>query len=267
MPYAKRNGKSKKSTYTRPKRAAVPYKYKSALTKIVSSQMRKSIETKWAVNIQQPRPIPCFMGINQTQNVVSIIPRISQGDRSDQRNGRKIQPKALIVKGFVSMDMSQTNADDYDRLGIRLYVLRAREYVSVANAQANILTATQNWSTEMMTDGALVAPWVGARTDWNLRPNPGVVNVLASRSFFLTRPRMLSNAGERYSGNSIKYFKIKVPLPKGLTFEDSQANLPLGFAPLLCVGGVLLNGTVPNQTVPVLAMTFSSTSTLYYEDA
>lgn len=266
MPYRK-NGKSKKTSFSKPKKSKVPYKYKSALKTIVSKAIHKANETKWAVNVHQPRTIPVFMGINQTQNILSVIPRIAQGTRSDERNGRKISPKALIVKGFVSMDLSQTNADDYDRLGIRIYVLRAKEYGSVANAQADILTATQNWTTEMMTDGALVAPWVGARTDWNLKPNPGVVTVLASRSFFLTRPRMLSNAGERYSGNSIKYFKIKVPLPKGLNYEDSQANLPLGFAPLLCCGGVLLNGQVPSQTVPVLAITLSTTSTLYYEDS
>lgn len=264
----KSRGYSRKRVgFSHPKRSKLPYKYKRAFKTAVSKAISSRVETKWAVNIHQPRQIPVFIGQNQAQNVLSIIPRIPQGVRSDERIGRKIHPKSLVVKGFVSMDMSQTNADDYDRLGIRIYVLRAKQYGNVADAQLDIMTQTNNWTTEMMTDGALVAPWIGARTDWNLRPNPGVVNVLATRSFFLTRPRMLSNAGGRYSGNSIKFFKIKVPCPKGFTYEDTQANLPLGFAPMICVGGVLLNGTVPSTVSPVLAMYLSTTSTLYYEDA
>lgn len=273
MPYAKKSYRRraytrKRVTFARPKRRAVPAKYKSALKTIVSKAISRRAENKWAVVINPPTACPVFIGNNQIANVLPILPRIPQGTSADNRIGRAIQPKYLVCKGFVSLDMSQTNADDYDRLGIRIYALEARKFGLVSDALADISSNPgANWTSTMMTDGSLTAPWLGVRTDWNLVPNPGAVKILASRSFFLTRPRMFSNAGERYSGNSIKFFKIRVPCPKNMVYSTPLDTTPRGFAPMLCVGGILLNGTTPVVSPAVLPMTLSMTSTLYFEDA
>ncbi len=269
-PYRRRTYTRKRATFTRPRRRAVPAKYKSAIKTVVARAISRRAENKWAVLINPPTAIPVYIGNNQIDNVVPILPRLPQGTSADNRIGRQIQPKYFVVKGFVSMDMSQTNADDYDRLGICVYVLQPRKFGLVSDALSDISgNPGANWTSSMMTDGSLTAPWAGLRTDWNLVPNPGAVKVMASRRFFLTRPRMFSNAGERYSGNSVKFFKIRVPCPKHLTFSTPLDTTPRGYAPLLCCGGILLNGATPAPppAPPVLAMTLSVTSTLYYEDA
>lgn len=273
--YAKRSYKRRtyyrrRATFSRPKRRAVPIKYKKSLKTIVHKAISHRSENKWAVMINPPTDIPVYIGNNQIANVVPILPRIPQGTSADNRIGRKIQPKYFIVKGFVSMDMSQTDADDYDRLGVWVVVCQPRKFGLVSDALSDITNNPgANWTTSMMTDGSLTAPWAGLRTDWNLNLNPGAMKFYVQRKFFLTRPRMMSNAGERYAGNSVKYFKMRVPVPKGLNFSTPLDTTPRGYAPLLCCGAVLLNGAapVPPPAAPVTAMTLSAVSTLYYEDS
>lgn len=66
------------------------------------------------------------------------------------------------------------------------------------------------------------------------------------------------------NGQQCKTFKFWVPVPKVLEYNDGD-QFPQNYAPFICFGYAIGDGTVPTDAY--LGVTYDWTSTLYYEDA
>lgn len=283
MPYVRRNYKPrargrgyKRKPYTARRNAKMPVKYRKAISTIVDRRIHRNIENKYAAFEQRPTQIPAYIGSIQGANLTRIIPSIPLGVNANARTGRKITPKYLEIKGWVTLDMNDTN-QDYDRVVVRMMLVTPKQYPLYPDALQQITSAPGvNWTNQMMDYGTSVDGYIGTLSALQARPNVSVVKVHAQRFMTLTRPRfydapLVGSDAFRYSGNSTKFFKIKVRLPKVFHYRTITGNdlYPMNFDPVLCTGYSLLNGAtpgIPDPTAPT-PVTLSYTARFSYEDA
>lgn len=283
MPYYSARGR--KSTYrrgarrgtrafTRPARKKVPYKYKTAIKRTVASIVAKGRENKYAAHVQRPTTIPAVIGTNQFVNVMRVIPKISQGiGQYANRVGNKISPKYLEIRGWCTLDMTDSNKD-YDRVAVRIMVGFPKQYPLYVNA-ADAITASplDNWTYRFMDSGTGPSSFAGDLSSFQRPINHDVWTSKAERRFTLMRPRiwdapLTGDDFARSTAGSFKFFKIRIKVPAVLNYAQSSDTTPKNFSPTLLAGYTLLNGSVPGDpsTAPK-QVTISYTARLSYEDA
>lgn len=274
--FAARSRFARKRAYTRPPAKKVSFRYRKALTKIVDKRIHRNVENKYAAFEQRPTNIPAYIGSIQATNLTQVVPPIALGVNGNARVGRKVTPRYLEIKGWVTLDMNDT-AQDYDRVAVRLMLVTPKQFPLYPDAIQQISSSPGvNWTDQMMDYGTSVGPYLGTLGALQSRCNKGVVTVHAQRFLTLSRPRfydapLTGSDSFRYSGNSTRFFKIKVRCPKVFKYKTITENdlYPQNFNPVLCTGYSLLNGAtpgIPDPTAP-RPVTLSYTSRLVYEDA
>jgi len=281
MPYGRYR---KKSTYRRsvrrpgrafirPARKKIPYQYKRSLKVAVNRAISRRTENKFAAWEQRPVQVTAGIGPNVLtgNNFLRVMPPISQGPAMfNERIGNKVFPKSCTISGFVSLDNTDEN-HDYDRIGVRLMLVTVKRFPTHDLAWENITANPQtNWSWELMDSAVGVEPFGASLMDFQLPVNRRVVTLHAERKFVLTRPRLLGTGQgtvARDGHYGIKYFKMKVPLPKALVYDQGGQHTPSNAGPLLLVGYSLLNGALPPAQPLNHFLTCSFVTRLSYEDA
>ena len=284
MPYARRRyaasrgrGRvARRKPFTARRTSKVPVRYRKAITSAVSKQIHLNAENKYAAYIQRPTQIKPVIGDIQAVNLFRVVPAIPKGTDVNERVGNKVTPRWLSIRGYVQLDMNGLDAD-YDRLQVRMILGFPKRYPLYPTAVQQITSAPGvNWTNILMDFGTGMSKFAGTLDSLQAPVNRGAFTVKAQKYIRLTRPRfydaaLVGSDSFRYSGNSVKFFHIKVKCPKTFVYESVANNdlYPTNFDPVLCVGYTLLNGQTPpapDQTAPA-PLTVSFTSRLHYEDA
>lgn len=273
---AYRGRRTRRGGYTARRTAAMPAKYRKALSTIVDKRIHRNIETKYAAQDQRPTTIPAVIGDIQALNLMRVIPPIALGVNSNARVGRKIAPRWLEIKGWVQHDMAAVEAD-YDRVCVRLAVVTPKQYPLHPDAVQQISSAPGvNWTNQLMDYGNVVSEFNGTLSALQAPFNKGVVRVHGQRYLTLTRPRfydaaLVGSDSFRYSGNSVRFFKMRIRCPKNLIYRSITGNdlYPMNFDPTFVCGYTLLNGATPGSPGPTAPkqVTVSYTARFRYEDA
>lgn len=281
MPYVRRNYRKKYTggnrrtggrAFTRPATKKVPYKYKKSLKVAISKEISRRQENKFAAWESRPLNVCAGIGPSVTtgNNFLQILPPIPQGVSGIARIGNKINPKYCSIAGFVSLDNTNQNGD-YDRIAVRIMCLTPKDYPTFPQALQNITDLpNDNWSWRLLDTGVGAEPFSGSVNDWQMPVNRRTVTLHAERKFVLTRPRLLGTGQGTVSRNGmdgVKFFKMKVPLPKTLVYGIGTFDYPSNAGPVFVIGYSLINGALPPVAPNNAFLTCSFTTRLSYEDA
>ena len=248
----------------------------AAVTAIVKRELHLNTENKFASNTLLPTQIPAAIGINTTAgNIFPIMPSIFRGTEPDQRVGSKITPVSLIIKGYLTLDLNDLD-HDYDRVCIRLIAGFAKRYPSSVDALAEIQDhPNNNWTNKLVKLGSSDQAFDGTLGALQAPVNRAVFTVKAQKFISMSRPRfydaaLVGSDGFRESVHSTRFFTLKIKCPKTIKFDvDGNAAYPNNFAPVLCAGYALMNGSnpgYPSEVSPKPVM-ISYTTRFVYEDA
>lgn len=197
-------------------------------------------------------------------DMVPIIPAINQGDESYQRQGDKIRPVKLNIKGLISMD--RTYASDNKVLLVRVVCFTPKAAKSAAVATP--LNST--WANELLrlnfSGGPEVGPFTGDQTELMFPINRDAFIVHYDKTF-----RIACSAGadpslgavEENPSSYVRWSKT-IKLPKTLTY-DAGVNFPNNACPQYALGYSYADGTSPDSITTRLVT--NTVSRLYYKDA
>lgn len=268
-----RNTGKKMKIKAKPKPAKPPAKN---IQEYVKKEIHKNIENKDIAKIQAPTQIPAVIGTSQSENVFRFFPRISRGTDKHSRIGDKISPRFCQIKGYVTLDLNDVSEQDYDRVAVRIIAGFPKRYPLAGEALDDIANEPlANWTNYLMNYGTVMESYDGTLRSVQAPVNRKEFTVKGQRTIFLSRPRfydapLVGNDSFRYSGNSVKFFSMKIKCPKTINYYDeNDSTNSTTFEPVLLAGYSLLNGATPAAPGPAAPkpVTISFTTRLVYEDA
>jgi len=237
----------------------------TAVRKIAKAVVRKEAETKY---VSLTQDLSFNSTISSASECYRLMPDIPQGTDDFQRIGDKVSGRYLYVKGHVQYNAAFINTPRVDNYvppsTIRLLILSQKNVK--ANAQISTLADTSQLLKDNVATGVARA-YVGAMTD-NLAPiNKDLFKVHLDRKIKMKAIYQTSdNTGTGgWVGLPTYYFSVRIKMPKTLYFDATNGNSPNNFAPFLCMGSVLEDGSSPFSIQTPYRLTFLSTA--YYDDA
>lgn len=195
-------------------------------------------------------------------DMVPIIPAINQGDESYQRQGDKIRPVKLTLKGLISMD--RTYASDNKVLLVRVVCFTPK-----AARSAQVATPLNStWASELLrlnfSGGPETGPFTGVQTELMFPINRDAFTVHYDKVFRIACSRGADEQANEENPASYVRWSKNIKLPKTLTY-DAGVNAPNNACPQYALGYAYADGTGPDSiTTRIIANTVSR---LYYKDA
>lgn len=236
---------------------------RKAVAKVAKAVLSKNVETK---HVGQNVINAAFnQTISSASEMYRVLPDVTEGTAGHQRDGDKIRPKYLIVKGHIQIDDSYK--DTYlPPTTLRVMILTQRNIKSSADlSRADYAHLLKD---NVGTDVA--RPYGGGIFD-NLAPiNKDLFTVLMDRKFKM-REHMAAALGTTGVPISVQgtqrtiSFVKKIKCPSTLHFDDGNGNTPNNFAPFFCMGAVSDdNSGAISLSTPYRATVLSE---LYFTDA
>lgn len=187
-----------------------------------------------------------------------IVQQISAGVQQWEREGSRIKPKSLVVRGVVGQKIDYP---DTQALYVRIVIAQQKTVRSVANY--NDLDP-QHLLKANLPGGPQELPFSGNQNELNYPINRDLFRVYMDKIILLT-PTESAAAGDPRQGSTKRWsYKFK-KLPATLTFDQGGGDLCNNFAPFVALGYAYANGTAPDTvTTRVVHSVFSQ---LTFEDA
>lgn len=226
----------------------------NAVKAIVKRTLDRDTEDKkvgWTIDVNQHN------SAISTADMYPCIQLINTGDASYQREGARIKPKSLVIRGTVGVVNTANQADNrplYARI-----IIAAQKDVKVStqtNTQGDALRLLRS-----ATPGSDQLQFTGSLIQLNYPVNDLKFRVFMDKVVKLTP---VTDASVETRGTQIYRFVKKVPCPKYLTFDAGNGDSPNNFAPFYALGYAYQDGSAPDV---VATRIFSSVSSiLTFED-
>lgn len=192
----------------------------------------------------------------------SVLPEIANGDASCQREGDRVQPRWLGVRGTIAVKYDKN--DRTDTINARVMIVRIKqsdkntESLAAFAANANKLLRTN------FALGNTVAGYTGAVLNNEYPINTDLFRVLYDKVFTLAPATYVAGQQQPSNFGSVVHFSTKLPLPVGLSYDDTD-NQAQNYAPIILVGYCYPDGRplVPDEQMLIA----DAYSRLIYEDA
>lgn len=206
------------------------------MTSIVKKQLDRNTEDKkigWTVDFAQHNS-----GIS-TADMYPIVQLISQGDNSYNREGARISPKSLIVRGTVSL-VNVTGQPDNTPLYVRL-IMASQKDVKVST-QTNLQCDSLHLLRPALPGSDQIA-FTGTLLNLNYP-----VNDLKFRTYMdkVVKLTPVTDGSKETRGTQSYRFVKRIPCPKYMTFDTGNGDAVNNFAPFFCVGYCYQDGTPPD---------------------
>lgn len=246
----------KKKTTTKPRRRVrvMPHQIKEEVTRVVKRQVGRTMENKkigWTIDVAQHN------SAISTADCYPVLQLIPKGDYSYNRDGDRIKPKSLIVRGVVSL-VNTANQPNNTPIFARI-VIAAQKDVKVATS-----TNTQCDAAHLLrpaTPGADQLQFTGQLLQLNYPVNDLKFRVYMDKVVKLTP---VTTASLETRGTQSYRFYKRIPCPASLTFDAGNLDSPNNFAPFYALGYAYQDGTSPDV---LSTRIFSSVSSiLTFED-
>lgn len=238
-----------------------------ALKKLVKKMISGTEEVKLA-NFDVAYRAPIFgTGFNNNlgsgnygyTSALTIVPPVAIGTTNGQRIGNKIVPKSCYIRGVVRAlpitSTGGTNAWPNEPFYIRIVV-----YKTKLNMDTNI-------NDTILDNGAGSEPFDGTLETLLLPYNKNKYIIGATRQYKLQAPPGTSGTLTNNNIGSLpvaKLFKIKLPIPKHLSYVDTNPD-PSNCRWYLAAGIVNVSGNLASNLDVRANLTVESM--LYYTDA
>lgn len=191
-----------------------------------------------------------------------IISEIAMGNDSFNRDGDRVAPKSLVVKGTIALNGSSiTGGYTKVPLNVRVMILSAKDI----KVGSQILSGAVD-TNDLLEPNIAVANEVdysGSTVNALFPVNRDAFRVYYDKTFTLcgSEPEGVE-AITKYSVNWSYRFKS---LPSSLTFDNGNGDWPNNFAPFLAIGYSFPDGSSPDTLSRRLVST--AYSKLVFEDA
>lgn len=235
------------------------------MVRVARAAVKSAAETKF---VSRTQDLSFNSTISSASECYPLMPPIPQGVDDYQRIGDKVSGRYLYIKGHVQYNAAFINTPRVDNYvppsTIRLLILSQKNIR--ANAQVASLADVGNLLKDNVSTGVARA-YVGAMTD-NLAPiNKDLFRVHMDRKVKMNAIYQSSDTTGTggWVGLKTYYFTARIKLPKTLYFDATNGDNPNNFAPFMCLGSVLEDGSSPFSIQTPYRVTFLSTA--YFDDA
>lgn len=241
-----------------------------AIQKVVKGTQETKFITDYPYNTQTTSDlyasVPFSSGITSTNELYSLIPRVIVGSDDHQRIGNQIAPVSLTNTTTVYLPYTQVNTSM--SVFVDVYYLTSKQ-VKADNLVANIPTAfllNAGDGTNVPYDGtAQTADFPVNRAAFTLIKHKRVKLQLCKGD-----PNTVVSGSANPPVDSTCYYearwKLKIPLPKKLTYMNENVNYPSNALPFMCLGFHAIDAN--GDTAPIASRIFCrSQSQMYYKDA
>lgn len=187
------------------------------------------------------------------------------GGTAQQRQGDRITPKSLVVRGVVALDNEDMNTsqDIYVRV-----VIASQKNIKVGSAITGGVDASRLLRPAIA--GSPEQPFNGNTQELTYPINKELFRVYMDKTFKLTSAQVQSGvvgfgSVEANAGYSRRWGYRFKSLPSALTYDDGNGDWANNFAPFVAIGYAFSDCTPPDTiTTRIKSNTFSL---LEYEDA
>lgn len=242
--------------------AKLPKSVAKAVKNIVSKQVETKFVTYTPVN-----------NVSHNSTITGgdfyrVLPHVFQGATEFQRNGDKIKPLSLTVKGHVAINRDRI--DDTRAIMVRVLILQMK-------SAHNYSAAGPLWATSGTGYGALLKqndesgveniPFSGNANELYLPVNRDMFDVLGERFIKLSQIAQSGTAVEAAPVNTIaKNFNIKIKhVPSTITYTAGGQTEPTNYAPFMCFGYSYMDGHPPD-TGAFVGLEVNAQAHLYFKD-
>jgi len=186
-----------------------------------------------------------------------VIQQIAVGANEWEREGNRIKPKSLVVRGVLSQKVGYP---DTQAVYVRVVIAQQKTVRSVSNY--NNLDP-QHLLKSNYGPGPQELPFSGNHIELNYPINRDLFRVYMDKIILLTPTDTLT--GEPHVGSTKRWSYRFKQLPSSLTFDQGGGDYPNNFAPFCAIGYAYANGTAPDSVST--RVTHSVFSQLSFEDA
>nr|WAE42324.1 MAG: capsid protein [Cressdnaviricota sp.] len=259
--------KHKKSTSKKPTRTAMAHSLTKTQKAEVTALVKGREQTKMTVQ-QVIDPGTYFsQGITSAGELYSLLPKMYEGVEEGTMSGARIMPISLTVDFAVGLYYAVSNSFD---ITAHLYCLtnnNIKSYNQIGSVTTNFLR-----DPTVASPGA-VTGFTGGLQNSLLPVDTRAFKILAHKKIRLRKGTGTSNEGGSGTGvvtpgTPIKYFRVKVKLPKVLKYEQTTSNTiedyPTNFNPFWCLGWVYNDDSAVDNHTPVFVQ---AVATLKYKNA
>jgi len=227
------------------------------MTKLVKRILAKKAENKMIGNNIEVA-VQHNSGIGPA-DCLPIVPQIGNGDESYQRDGDRVSPKSLRVKGVLSLAPA-------DALGLQKDIYVRVMILSQKNVKTGGAIVGGSVDTSHLLRPQLAAlpqtNFGGGTFDLNYPINTDLFRVYMDKTIKLTG--CAESGVEQLTRYSTRWSYNFKELPGSFTFDDGNGDWVNNFAPFLAIGYAYCDGTAADvATTRVISHVYSS---LTYED-
>lgn len=246
-------------------------KGKASLVKTIKNVVDRMAEDKTAyTSISETTPLTFNSAINNTAEILQLVPNIAPGSEENQRIGDRIKPKRLSISGYVRVVPNvggniETTAR-ITQVAVRLFVVSLK---SKANFDDVASSATPLAS--LLKKGGTNVGFTGLISDIQAEVNTDLWTVHEDRVMYLTQTynNFATQVGywETDISKQIQFFNFDLAVKsRTFNYDDSISSglQPTNYAPIMLLGYSYLNGGAPDTVATNVGLFYQST--LKYQD-
>lgn len=216
----------------------------------------------WKVeeNVVHNSPISSADCYPVLQNIAPLD--TATGNLAQQRNGDRIKPKSLIVRGVLSFNPDQPSNTSQNLL-VRVCIL-SQKNIKVGSAVTGGVDSGRLLRPGYAGVGTDQIPFNGFTIDVNAPINKDLFRVYMDKTFIMSSQIVTAGAVEQQL-NSKRWRYVFKQLPTTLSYDEGNGDWANNFAPFLCIGYAYADGTAPDVLQSRLVS--NTSSFLTFEDA
>lgn len=267
-PRNRRNVKRKSAT----KRKSVVRRAKGNFKKKVQQVIKSMAEDKTAYHSLDESSLVTFnSAINNTAEILQIVPSIAEGTGENQRVGDRIKPTSLTIQGYIRFNPIITGAIPAGsagvcQVGVRMFIVSLKSKSNLTEVQSSITPFNQ-----LLKKGGTNVGFTGLISDLFAPVNTDLFVCHHSKVFYLTQTynNYATQVGywETDISKQLKFFKHTLKVKsKTLNYDDgtSSSLQPTNYAPVMLLGYSYLNAQTPDVVAANCGLFYSTQMT--YED-
>jgi len=190
-----------------------------------------------------------------------LVQQIGTGTTATRRQGDRITPKSLVVRGVLSWNADDCNTSQniYARI-----IIASQKNIKTGSAVAGGGVDAARLLKPSL-DSAPETQFAGATMDLNTPINKELFRVYMDKIVKLTVSVVTGGGREAMPLYSARWTKVFKKLPSSFTYDAGNGDWANNFAPFVAVGYAYSDGSSPDTTTTKLI--HNVLSVLDYEDA
>lgn len=211
--------------------------------------------------------------INVANDVIQILPNMTQGTADNQRIGDQLNLQKITIKGYfrLPLQVNTPNQAYNRRIAIRCMIVKPKRYNSLDDIKTNYPAL---WLPYLLKKGGTTTGFTGAISDLWAPINTDAITKYYDKIIYLKEDQLYYGGATLTNGipvtisseGTVKFFSISKTFKKALKYDSGidASLLPSNFCPVMICGLVYLNGDAPTGTTEAYV---SFDTIMDYEDA